>query len=330
MNKKTESFLQEFKDGIIPEDDIINSAELLSDQEMAWLKKEMVYHLSNQLDVSEEQAIQETHDPIDVQNKLLTWGSKNADKKFSPIEPQNFIILAGEASSGKTAYSFDMAIKNARIGIKTLYFSLEMTGSQIITRIARSYAGITKEQWRDKSLIGDNQIKAYKQKRKELMNVENLEIFGFGKGQFPNIKNILKTIEAKNPDLVFVDNFDLITNTGEQMKHEQMLSKSFMDFTNKNKIPIIVLHHTKKTKDKYLIDSIRGSGKITDDADAVYICWRMLELDENTLPEEKACFTVIEKKDRAFGEGGLHNFYFKKGSFHDEFDEFTNTFNNDY
>ena len=323
---RLESFLEEWKDGKITSDELVGSPELFTEEEINWLKSHMISHLQNQLNVSDKETLTVEYDPIETQHKIFTWGSIIADGKFSPIEPQNFIIIAGETSSGKTAYSFDLAVKNAGMGNSVLFISLEMTGSQIITRIARSYAGITKAQWRDKSLIGPNQIIAYKNKRAELMSVQNLEVQGFGKGQNPTIKNILSIIEAKRPSLVFVDNFDLITRTDEQLQHEQMLSKSFMDFTNKNKIPIIVLHHTKKTKDKINIDSIRGSGKITDDADAVFICRRNLDYGEDTTPEERALFSVSEIKDRAFGEGGFHNFYFKKGSFYDEFDESTKHF----
>ena len=34
--------------------------------------------------------------------------------------------------------------------------------------------------------------------------------------------------------------------------------------------------------------------------------------------EEKAKFTVIEVKDREFGQGGYHTTYFSRGSFYDK------------
>jgi hypothetical protein len=195
-----------------------------------------------------------------------------------------------------------------------------MTTANIITRVARSFAGITKEQWRDKSLITETQKAIYKQKRKEIMDNKNLILYGFDAKTESNTENIFNVIKAKNPDLVFVDNFDLISNgTERELDAQNRISKEFMDFTNEKKFPIVVIHHLKKTKDKSSVDSVRGSGKITDNADGLYICRRNID-PENELPApEKAEFMVIEKKDRDFGEGGVHTFYFYKGSFYDKF-----------
>ena len=317
MDEKINGYISEMKTGAVTPDEISN-AEFLTEEEQKYILTEYSNFLEKKKESSEVKIY--SSDPIDKQTIMYTWGTLQADKEFSPIQPHTFAVLAGATSGGKTAFSFDMALKNASSGIRVLYISLEMTSQQIITRIARSYSGITKEMWRDKSLISEQQRNAYKRKMAEIKHKENLEVHGFGKGVVPTIDLILDTIEGKNPQLVFVDNMDLISLSDEKrIEHEQIVSRKFMGFTNEAKIPIILIHHIKKTKDKTLIESIRGSAKLTDDADAVYICSRKMNREDDLSPEDRAAFMLIEKKDREFGEGGIHRFYFNKGTFVDNY-----------
>jgi len=316
MNRVNQ-FLSELKSGTVTPEDVVN-AEFLTKEERKYLLTEYNSFLEKRLQTS--QIKKYSQDPIDKQTTIYTWGTDIADKTFSPIQPHTFAVFAGQTGGGKTAFSFDMAIKNAKNGHKVLYLSLEMTAQQIITRVARSYAGITKEMWRDKTLIADVQRTAYKRKVVELSNIENFEIYGFGKGKTPTLDAILDVIEANNPKLAFIDNMDLISlSNDKRLEHEQTVSRKIMNFTNEIQIPIILIHHIKKTKDKTMIESIRGSAKLTDDADAVYICSRKMNTEDNLTEEEKAQFLLIERKDREFGEGGIHKFYFNKGTFIDNF-----------
>lgn len=319
MNERLERFLAELKSELITLDEIHN-AEFLTEDEKHWINEEYIKWLDMSLKVSRERPFVLSVDPIDTNTTIYTWGTMESNKKFTPIQPHSFMVFAGEQSSGKTAFSFDMALKNASKGIRVLYISLEMTERQILTRIARSHAGITKEKWRDKSLITNEEKISYKAKLEQIENKDNFDVFGFGKGEIPTIDKILEVIESENPQLVFVDNLDLISLSNEKrIEHEQNVSRKIMDFTNDFKIPIVLIHHLKKSKDKTNIDSVRGSGKITDDADAVYICSRRMDVENDLGEEEKARFIVIERKDREFGEGGFHKFYFQGGTFIDNF-----------
>ncbi len=258
-------------------------------------------------------------DPINKQGKMFTWGTPMADKKFTPIASNHFCLFAGSESSGKTAYTFALAAVNASSGYRVLFMSLEMPTGNILTRVARSYAGIRKEQWRDKTLITDTQRQAYYKKRQELESQPNLILVGFEDGKPTTLNNIFDIILNIKPDLVILDNFDLVDKEGQKdIQAQDRIAKGFMDFTNQKKIPIIVVHHIKKTKDKMTSDAVRGSGKITDCADSLFMCSRNKE-DAEVSALEKAEFIVGEKKDREFGEGGLHIFYFHKGGFYDDF-----------
>jgi len=251
----------------------------------------------------------------------FTWGTVNADKEITPIQPHHFNVFGGEQGSGKTAYSFFMAKENANLGHKVLYISLEMSGSDIIKRIARSFAGITKEQWRVKKLITPTQRNAYTRKKKEIHEIKNLMLAGFDTDE-PTTENIHKLIDYSNASLVFIDNLDLVAveDNENPFQAQARITRFFMNFAKAKGIPIIMLHHyNKKSKSSEGrgLDSFRGSAKITHNASTVVVGRRFSE--DNATNEDKATYSLYEQKDREFGIGGACNTYFYKGDFYDEY-----------
>ena len=312
FDERLSAFLSELIDGVISIADIKESD--LQQEEKDILLSKYKEHLEAKL--LDDPFVGFT-DPIDVQGKVRTWGSKTANKFFSPIQDHSLVYFCGKQNSGKTAFTFDMAVKNAKEGIRTLYISLEMTEMSILSRVGRGSACITKELWREKEKIPEHMRTKYRQAINEIRALDNLVLKGFGSGDSPTIEAIEKLIKSIRPDLVFIDNFDLIQNTGvNQLDHERIVSRRLMDFTNQEKVPIVVLHHLKKTKDSGEVDAVRGSGKITDDADAIYFCAREAKADSE---RDKAIFYIWEKKDREFGEHGYCEMFFNKGTFQDQF-----------
>jgi hypothetical protein len=152
-------------------------------------------------------------DPIDmIIDKPYTWGTSELDINLPPIERHHFILLAGKSSAGKTAFAFDMAIKNATDGHKVFFLSLEMTTSEVIKRVSASYAGITKVEWRTRSISNDK-YKKYIQKRDEILSIKNLFLVGLPRGVEANIDNlkILINKKGKDYDLIIIDNLGLVS-----------------------------------------------------------------------------------------------------------------------
>lgn len=283
-----------------------------------WLRKE--FGLEKKTVIKQIEEVEEI-DPINEKCQVFTWGTNNLNRKITPIKSDQFIVLAGETGSGKTTFCFDVAWKNAIEGKKVLFLSLEMTKNQILTRAARSYAGITKEDWRNPSAIAQTKKDLYLKRKEEFNKLDNLILSGFPDGVPKNTANIFAMIEQIKPDLTFVDNFDLIEKDDKAEYAEQnRIAGEFMNLAKDKKRPIIVLHHFNKGKDdkgQRGLDSIRGSGKITHNAHSVLICYRVY--DEDATPEANAKFTILQKKDRDFGQQSLVNIYFKNGSFQDDY-----------
>jgi hypothetical protein len=248
-----------------------------------------------------------------------TFGTDLLDEKLPPVEKHHKILIVGKTGCGKTSYSIDMAIKNAKLCHKVLFLSLEMPTDNILTRIAREYAGITKTEWRNKE-IPKVKEDLYFYKKKQIESIQNLHMGGLPVGESANINFISAMIESSEKyDLIFIDNFDLIdVENRPDSERGLVISNYLMRITNEKKIPIVMLHHFKKdesTVDKPLrMNTIRGSGKIGDGFDTIIQVWRQTE----EIPEDSSELRVILMKDRDWGYSWQGSIFFDKGSFFDK------------
>lgn len=258
--------------------------------------------------------VSEKAQEIDQKEKIFTWGTQNLDRLISPIKSHQYNLITGHTSQGKTTFAFHVALKNAEMGHKVLFLSLEQTTKDIKSRLARAFAGITKEEYRT-GRISENKKMKYRQRAQELENMPNLRLYGVqGDG---TIENIFRLILDEKPDLAIIDNFDLIAKRGTNEYLEQTrIAGLLKDFPGKHGIPLLVLHHRSRD-DKGGVNSVRGSSKITHNAWTVLNCFRVY--DEDASPEENAKFHVKHDKDRDFGTSAVCTVYFQNGVFSDLF-----------
>jgi len=257
-----------------------------------------------------------------------TWGTRFLDTHFAIIKPTNFIVAAAKRNSGKTTFTFDMAIKNAQLGHKVLYISLEMETDDILDDFGRKYAGITIEEEYDRK-IPETKMIAYNRKQDGIKTIQKLIIEGIRRNDGIGWETIVEIINKhENVDMVFIDNLDLIAgNEGENdWQRQKRLVSQMMSFCSEKQVPIILVHHYRKSiagKD-YGMDELSGSGKIGDGAD------RVIKVVRNTDPEalypDKFKSTIYLQKGRGYPEFTT-DIYFIKGTFVDtppSFDEYNN------
>lgn len=248
-----------------------------------------------------------------------TWGTPELDGTFGIKKRGNFIVLASKRSSGKTTFVFDMACKNAMLGHKVLFLSLEMDTKDIKDDFARKYAGITIPEERDYKIPEHKQL-AFQRKQDELDGIKNLVLEGMRNIDGVLWKTILATIaKHKNLDLVIIDNLDMISseNRENDLERQKRIVKSILAFTHTEQVPLILIHHYRKTssegKDKGM-DEMAGSGKIADGADMVLKVSRVT--DPNAPYPDKYETTLFLQKCRGYREA-VKKVYFIHGTFCD-------------
>ena len=248
-----------------------------------------------------------------------TWGTGNLDNSLAILKRGNFAIVGAKRSSGKTTYTFDMACKNALLGHKVLYISLEMDEQKIKKDFARKYAGWTVQEEYHNNIPEVKQL-AYEKKIKELESIEYLFFRGMRRGGGTTWNDVLSIIkEFKDIDLIFIDNLDLID--GEQgdndIERQKKITKKIMNFTEEFQVPIILIHHHRKSGGKmdYGSDELSGSGKVADNADIIF----KIERNQDAEAEfpDNCRTTIFQQKGRGY-PNAIGIIYFCKGTFEDE------------
>lgn len=256
--------------------------------------------------------------------KRYTWGTRTLDTSFAIIKPSSFIVVAAKSNSGKTTYTFDMATKNAELGHKVLYLSLEMDEQTIKEQFARNYSGITIEEELDYT-IPEHKQKAFNRRMAEYEANTNLKIAGVRRATDVIWETIVEIINSyEEIDLVFIDNLDLIgAQPGEDdLQRQKRITKQIMNFTSERQIPIVLIHHYRKSmsgaKDNGM-DEMAGSGKIKDGADYI------VKVSRNQDPEapfpDRTMSTLYLQKGRGYPEC-VKKIFFQRGTFVDTPDMF--------
>jgi len=241
----------------------------------------------------------------------IHWGTSFLNDRFTRLERDYYVIMAGSQGTGKTALSYFMAKSNAKSKKRVLYLSLEMNPESMAKRLANAHAGITPAQYGERNW-SEKQEKMRTDKMKEVQDLHPYltVVHPEDKG----VRGIQKVILDAKPDVVFVDNFDIVVShtqhRGNELEKQIAVSKWFMNFTNKHNIPVVVLHHLNKE------GSIRGTGKIQDDADMVIRIERKQDSED---PMEKMQTTIRQVKDRGFGNFVETEIYFHRGDFKDTY-----------
>ncbi|MBP9698126.1 MAG: bifunctional DNA primase/polymerase [Candidatus Moranbacteria bacterium] len=249
--------------------------------------------------------------------KRFSWGTDILNHSFAIIKETDFIVFGAKRSSGKTTFAFDMALKNARdFGHKVLFVSLEMEQKDILDDLARKTSAVHVPEEFDMQ-VPEYKENAYNRRLDEIESISTLMFRGIRRASDVTWEMIEALILAQPVDLVFIDNLDLIAgNRGESdYDRQKRITSSIMGFTSKNKVPIILIHHYRKSgKEDRGMDELAGSGKIADHAD------RIIKVMKNSDPEapypDKYRSEVYLQKGRGYPEC-KKSIFFIKGTFVD-------------
>jgi hypothetical protein len=248
--------------------------------------------------------------------KRFTWGTQNLNYNFAIIKETDFIVIGAKRSSGKTIFSIFMAMKNAIMGHKVLYLSLEMDTEMILDDIGRKYSGITIEE-EFENTIPEIKKRAYERKKNEIKSIENLILKGIRRNSNITWNTVKEVIKEENADIIFIDNLDLIQDEKEKNNNDRQakITREMMSYSSENHTPIILIHHYRKAgKEDRGMDELSGSGKIADNADRIVTLKKAGAIGD---PYPINCQTEISLiKGRGYPEN-TQTIFFIKGSFVD-------------
>ena len=191
--------------------------------------------------------------------------------RFLVISPGDFIILAGEQSSGKTAFSLELMNRFAKRGQKCAYFSLETEEFKLGDRAFCNYANLDFNNVKRQELDGDDWERAS----------EAMESFkALPVSIVPSAGKTVDWIKAEalrlSAEIIFIDYLGLITpNKGNKEKSYEVatnISKELHTLAQSEKITVIALQQQNRDRvGSASMHSLRDSSQLESDADAILI-----------------------------------------------------------
>lgn len=259
-------------------------------------------------------AIDEFKDKIDPESGLtgVPTGFNDLDKVTSGWQKSDLVILAARPGMGKTAFVLSMA-RNAAVDFKQsiAFFSLEMSSSQLVTRLVAAEAELDISKLRKGNLSKEEWEQLYS----KVKTLEDAPIFI---DDTPAI-NILelrakcrKLKQQHDVKLIIIDYLQLMSGGDKENKfgggsREQeisTISRGLKRIAKELNVPVIALSQLNRSVENRGGDKIpqlsdlRESGAIEQDADMVMFIYRSQYYNKTQETENKEHATLKIAKHR--------------------------------
>ena len=259
----------------------------------------------------------------------LSTGFDGLDKITRGFQPGNLIILAARTGVGKTAFALSIAKNVCDLSTddgKVLFFSLEMSNTELMLRLLSSKSKIPLEK------ISTGQLS--KEEKATLAIVSN-EISGYNLfiNEISSLSPLALTLLAKDISskgeikLIVVDYLQLLENSSARKSREQevsQISRSLKILARELNIPILALSQLSRKPEgrqdkRPIMSDLRESGSIEQDADIILFLYREDYYENkkdpmivNKSPESNNDVELIIAKHRNGRTGSINLSFFKK------------------
>ncbi|MFZ4120736.1 MAG: replicative DNA helicase [Caulobacterales bacterium] len=240
----------------------------------------------------------------------LSTGFADLDKNLGGLHGSDLLILAGRPSMGKTALALNLAFNIAHARLKAqragnietavnpggtvAFFSLEMSGEQLATRLLSDFASIES----DKIRRGKINKEEYERLRDAAGDLQVLplhidETGGISIAQLQARARRLQRLHGL--DLIVVDYLQLVTSSNRKsdgrVQEVSEITQGLKALAKDLKVPLIALsqlsRQVEQREDKRpQLSDLRESGSIEQDADIVMFVFREEYYLRRTEPKE--------------------------------------------
>lgn len=220
---------------------------------------------------------------------------------------QGLTVIAGQSGGGKTALVVNSILNMARLGLPSLFISLEMPKDRIIGRMVANISGVNGMDIRTGNVSDDDQVRI----DAALEEIQSLEKYIFIVDRpAMTVEDIVYQVrlhkENYNIDAFFVDYIQIVDRNMERDVEAlgqvaQQLRKAAVNLD----ISAIVLSQQNSNDG---LESIWGSRRIVHVADSIFA----IELDKNVTGDDQRMCTLNFMKNRDGAVGQANCLYFPK------------------
>lgn len=222
-------------------------------------------------------------------------GFKDLDELTYGFQPGEMIVLAARPSVGKTSLAMNIAenvvLPNGSKKPKgVLMFSLEMTSSQLASRLICSRAKVDYKRIRDR-VITTKEMKKISDASNDLKKID-LWIDDASDTNIYQLRAKSRRLHSRNKDklgLIIIDYLQLIRGVDSKVIREQQIadiSRGIKSMSQELKIPVLVLSQLNRDSEREnrnpRLSDLRESGSIEQDADVVMMLHRPKKKEEDS------------------------------------------------
>lgn len=214
-------------------------------------------------------------------NYSIDSGFRELDKMTSGFQPGALIILAARPAQGKTACALSMARHIAvGMGKPVAFFSLEMTGLELLVRLLASEAEISANKLKKAATLSQDEKEWLAEKMDVLRNAPLYIDDTAGLDIFELRAKCRRLKQKRDIEIVFVDYLQLMHSSGDGTKgrnREQEISdvsRQLKEMAKELNIPVVAMAQFARRADERAggvptMADLRESGGIEQDADIV-------------------------------------------------------------
>lgn len=194
------------------------------------------------------------------------------------FQPTNLIICAAESSQGKTAFANAVTLSATKAGARIAFYSMEMSGQQIMTRLSAIESRIPVATLSNEKLA-DVQIQSFD---KSVGSLSKLGIY-FDDRSTSSIETILSSIRSMvikhKVQGVVIDYLQILTVNKKAGSMEESIAEAARRLKNIAKelnIWILALSQLSRDNNNPVpsVNRLRGSGQINEAADMTILLYR--------------------------------------------------------
>jgi replicative DNA helicase len=218
-------------------------------------------------------------------------GFTDIDRITGGWQPGNLIIIAGRPSMGKTALALQLLVNPSELNYPVVLFSLEMSESEITTRMLSSVSGYTNIEIRNARLDFDKLVKDSNLVANKPIYIDDTPALSL----FELRSKVKKLIVKYGIKMIIVDYLQLMKSDAKSREQEvSQISRGLKAIAKEFNIPVMALSQLNRLVEeradkKPRLADLRESGAIEQDSDIVIFIHRpaYYNISECTINGEK-------------------------------------------